>query len=69
MIKVIKERIKKKERFLKIKNVKFKNYLKITKVLNEKIYVKKKIIKTKVKNVIIKNVLTIISFNLRVIKY
>ncbi len=69
MIKVIKERIKKKERFLKIKNVKFRNYLKITKVTREKIYIKKKVIKTKVKNITIKNVFAIINSNLRVTKY
>ncbi len=67
MIKIIKERIRKKKRFLKIKNVKLKNYLKIIKVAREKIYVKKKIIKTKIKNVIIKNVFAIINFNSKVI--
>jgi len=40
LIKIIKKKIRKKERFLKIKNVKFRNYLKITKVLDKKIYVK-----------------------------
>jgi len=69
LIKIIKERIKKKERFLTIKNVKSRNYLKITKVLDKEIYIKKKVIKTKVKNVTIKNVLAIINFNSKVIKY
>ncbi len=69
MIKIIKERIKKKERFSKIKNVKLKNYLKIIKIAKKKIYVKKKKIKTKIKNVTIKDVFAIINSNLRVIKY
>ncbi len=69
MIKKIKKKIKKKERFLKIKNVKFKNYLKIIKVAKKEIYVEKKVIKTKVKNVTIKNVFAIINFNSKVIKY
>ena len=69
MIKIIKERIKKKERFSKIKNVKSRNYSKIAKVLNEETYVKERVIKTKIKNVTIKNVFAIINSNLRVIKY
>ena len=69
MIKIIKEKIKKKKRFSKIKNVRFRNYLKIIKVLDKKIYVKEKVIKTKIKNFTIKDVLAIINFNLRVIKY
>ena len=69
MIKKIKKKIKKKERFLKIKNVKVKNYLKIIKVAKKEIYVEKKVIKTKVKNVTIKNVFAIINFNSKVIKY
>ncbi len=69
LIKIIKERIKKKEKFLKIKNVRFRNYLKITKILDKEIYVKKKVIKTKIKNVTIKNVFVVINFNLRIIKY
>ena len=68
LIKRIKKRIRKKERFLKIKNVKFKNYLKIIKITKEKTYIKKKKIKKK-KNVIIKNVFAITNSNLRVIKY
>ena len=47
MIKVIKKRIKKKKKFLKIKNIKSRNCLKITKVLDEKIYIKKS---NKIKN-------------------
>jgi len=54
---------------LKIKNIKFRNYLKIIKVAKEKIYVKKKVIKIRIKNVTIKNVFAIINSNLRVIKY
>jgi len=69
LIKIIKEKIKKKKRFSKIKNVRFRNYLKIIKVLDKKIYVKEKVIKTKIKNFTIKDVLAIINFNLRVIKY
>jgi len=69
LIKIIKEKIKKKKRFSKIKNVRFRNYLKIIKVLDKKIYVKEKVIKTKIKNITIKDVLAIINFNLRVIKY
>jgi len=69
LIKVIKKRIKKKERFSKIKNVKLENYLKITKVLDKEIYIKKKVIKTKVKNIIIKNILAIIDSNSKIIRY
>jgi len=69
LIKIIKKKIRKKKRFSKIKNVRFRNYSKITKVAKEKTYVKKKIIKTKVKNVTIKNVLAIINFNSKVTKY
>ncbi len=69
MIKVIKKRIKKKEKFSKIKNVKSRNYLKIVEITREKTYVKKRVIKTRVKNVTIKNVLAIINSNSRVIKY
>jgi len=68
LIKIIKEKIKKK-RFLKIKNVNFRNYLKITKVLNKKIYIKQKNKKTKKKNITIKNIFTIINSNLRITKY
>jgi len=63
LIKIIKKIIKKKERFLKIKNVRFRNYLKITKVARDKIYIKKKVIKTKIKDITIKNVFAIINFN------
>jgi len=69
LIKIIKKRIKKKKRFSKIKNVRFENYLKITKASNKEIYIKKKIIETKIKNIIIKNILAIINSNSRVIKY
>jgi len=69
LIKVIKKRIRKKKRFSKIKNIKSKNYLKITKVLDKEIYIKKKVIKTKIKNITIKNILIIINFNLKTIKY
>jgi len=69
LIKIIKEKIRKKEKFSKIKNIKSRNYLKIAKVLNKEIYVKEKVIKTKIKNITIKNVFTIINSNLRVIKY
>jgi len=69
LIKIIKKRIKKKERFSKIENVKSRNYLKITKVLNKRTYVKKQIIKTKIKNITIKNVFAITNFNLKIIKY
>jgi len=47
LIKIIKERIKKKKRFLRIKNVKSRNYLKIIEVLDEETYIKKKVIKTR----------------------
>ncbi len=69
MIKIIKERIRKKKKFLKIRNVKSRNYSKITKVLDKETYIKKEIIKTKVKNITIKNVFAIINSNLRTIKY
>jgi len=69
LIKRIKKRIKKKKRFSKVKNVRSKNYLKIAKVLDRKIYIKKRVIETRVKNVIIKNILAIINSNSRVIKY
>jgi len=42
LIKIIKKKIRKKEKFSKIKNVRFRNYLKITKIAKEEIYVKKK---------------------------
>ncbi len=69
MIKIIKKRIKKKKRFSKIKNVRFKNYLEITKVLNKEIYVEKRIVETKIENITIKNILAIIDSNSRIIKY
>ncbi len=69
MIKIIKEKIRKKERFSKIKNIRFKNYLKIVEIAKEKIYIKKKAIETKVENIIIKNVLAIINSNSKIIKY
>jgi len=69
LIKIIKERIRKKKKFLKIRNVKSRNYSKITKVLDKETYIKKEIIKTKVKNITIKNVFAIINSNLRTIKY
>ena len=69
MIKIIKKKIKKKERFLKVKNVKFKNYLKIIKVAKKEIYVEKRIVETKIENITIKNILAIIDSNSRIIKY
>ena len=69
MIKIIKKRIKKKKRFSKIKNVRFKNYWEITKVLNKEIYVEKRIVETKIENITIKNILAIIDSNSRIIKY
>jgi len=69
LIKIIKKRIKKKKRFSKIKNVRFKNYLEITKVLNKEIYVEKRIVETKIENITIKNILAIIDSNSRIIKY
>jgi len=69
LIKIIKKRIKKKERFSKIKNVRLKNYSKITKALDKETYIKKKIIETRIKDITIKNVFAIINSNSRVIKY
>jgi len=41
LIKIIKERIRKKEKFPKIKNVRSRNYLEIIEALDKKIYIKK----------------------------
>jgi len=61
LTKIIKQRIKKKKEFLKIKNTKFNNYLKIVKFSNRFRYI--------IKNIIIKDSLLTINLNFRIIKY
>jgi len=59
--KIVKQKIKKKKEFLKVKNIRFSNYLKRIKISNRSKYI--------VENSIIEDSLSIINFNSRIIKY